>query len=144
MPFAMLMPAHKVKTGKLTVSCNQMRAGPFRLLISMPHPIYAAALGDAEMVDLHWGHGTDSGKLKITRTAGGGHFKPTFLKHTVLIRLPPSDAAPDFKMEPVDPEHRQVPDGLVIELPEWAWNKERQKAIKLARQQVAREGKVGR
>ena len=50
--------------------------------------------------------------------------------------------SPDFKMEPIDPEHRQTKDGLVITLPEWAWSRERQKAIKAARDQVARERQI--
>lgn len=139
MGFALLKPAHKVKTGKLIISCNNQRGGPFRLLISMPHFVFNGALGEAEAVDLHWGNGADEGKLLITAPDGGGHFKPTFLKHAVIIRLPPSEDTPDFKMEPIDPEHRRTKDGLLIDLPEWAWSKERQKAIKLARQQVQRE-----
>lgn len=70
---------------------------------------------------------------------GGGHFKPTFFKSHVLLRLPELECAPEFKMAAIDPEHRQTKDGMLIILPEWAWNKERQKAIKLARDKVARE-----
>lgn len=143
MAFQMIVPPHKVKPGKLTISCNAMRSGPFKLMISIPHPIFTGCFGAAEKVDLHWGSGADEGKLLINAPEGGGHFKPPFLKHTVLIRMPPTEYTPDFKMAAFDPEHRQTPAGLVIDLPEWAWNKERQKAIRAARAQVSKERALG-
>jgi hypothetical protein len=139
MAFSLIVPAHKVSPGKLTVSCNSMGGGPCRLQVSMPHLMFDTNFPKADKVDLLWGTGTDAGKLLITAPAGGGHFKPTFLKHCVLLRLPPREDTPDFKMAPIDPEHRQTPDGLVVMLPEWAWNKERQTAIRKAKEQVARE-----
>lgn len=143
MGFSLIVPPAKVKTGKLTISCGGRAGGAFVLMISMPHSLWTLNFGDAERCDLKIGQGQDEGKMLITAPSdGGGHFKPTFFKSNILLRLPPMDWSPDFKMKPIDPEHRQTKDGLVISLPEWAWSKERQKAIRAARDQVARERQI--
>jgi len=145
MTFSLIVPMAKVKSGKLTISCNNRQGGAFRLMLSLPHPLWTVNFGQAERCDVQIGQGTDAGKLLVSRpldsngSGGGGHFKPTFFKTNILLRLPAMDWAPDFKMAAIEAEHRQTRDGLLITLPDWAWNKERQRAIKSARDQVSRE-----
>lgn len=141
MNFRMIVPEHKVKPGRLTMASRNRGGGAFRLHISMPHSMYQGALGKGEKINIAWGEGASAGKLQIS-SSDAGHFKPSFLKHCVMIMLPPLDVAPDFKMEPGEVEHRQTPQGMVIDMPEWAWNAERQTAIRLARNQVAKEREI--
>lgn len=142
MAFSLIVPQHKIKTGKLTVSSSAAPGGEFRLLLSLPHALWTVNFGQADSCDIQIGEGTDAGKLLISAPDRGGHFKPTFFKTNILIRLPRLDWMPDFKEKPFDPEHRQIKDGLLITLPEWAWNKDRQKAMRLARAQVEKEQRL--
>lgn len=143
MPFKMIVPEYKVKTGRFTVSCVAVRGGPFKLTLSMPHAMFVTWFGDVEKINIHEGEGADIGKLLMAGDNESGHFKPTFMKHTVIIRLPIRPWAPELAMAGQEVEYRQTKDGLLVTLPEWAWNKERQTAIKLARQQVQKETKIG-
>lgn len=104
----------------------------------MPSARFTAAFGDAGKLTVKIGKGPDEGKMLLVADPQGA-FKPTFFKTAVIIRLPGLDFAPAFEATAEDPETKKTADGLVITLPEWAWNKERQKAIALARDQVARE-----
>lgn len=111
-------------------------------MLSIPSARYTAAFGAAERLTIRIGNGPDKGKMLLAADADGA-FKPTFLKSTVILRLPELDFAPQFKAEAADPETRKSADGaLIVTLPDWAWDPERQKAIVMARQQVARERAV--
>ncbi|WP_411033817.1 hypothetical protein [Shinella sp. BYT-45] len=142
MAFETIIPQAKARTGVFKIMSVARQGGAFRLVLSMPSARYTAAFGDAARLTVKIGKGSDAGKLLLVADAEGA-FKPTFLKTAVIVRFPELDFAPDFAAVAEDPETRRTADGLVITLPEWAWNEERQKAIRKAREQVARERGAG-
>jgi hypothetical protein len=72
MPFSMIVPPAKIKTGKLTVSCSGRQGSAPGLMISIPRPVWLAACGKAERCDIHIGQGDDAGKLLVAPPQGGG------------------------------------------------------------------------
>lgn len=138
MAFETIEPPAKAKTGVFKIMSVARQGGAFRLVISMPSARYTAAFGDAGTLTVKIGKGVDEGKMLLVADPAGA-FKPVFFKTAVIIRMPDLEFAPSFAANAEDPETKKTADGLVISLPEWAWNKERQKAIALARDRVARE-----
>ncbi|ASY68871.1 hypothetical protein [Sinorhizobium fredii] len=141
MGFSKIIPQAKAKTGVFKIATVRMReTAAFRLQLSMPSALYTLHFGAAARLNIEIGNGTDEGKLLLL-PGSEGDFKPTFMRQTVIIRLPELDWPPQFKMEADDPEYRKADavGGMLLTLPEWAWNKERQTSILKARQQVARE-----
>lgn len=138
MGFSMIIPTPKAKTGVIKISTNKRGGGPFRLQISIPSALSTILFKDAERFDLLIGEGSDKGKLMLKPNADG-HFKPTFMKHTVIFRLPETAWTPQIAMSTDDPKRREAEGGgIVIDLPDWV-DEERWKSIQKARQQVARE-----
>lgn len=140
MGFTMIAPEAKTKPGQVTISCSAARNGADpKLMVSIPSAVWGVVFGADEKCNVMVGAGADEGKLLIAKVGDTGHFKPTFFRSHVLVRLPRLDWMPDFPMKSIECENRQRPEGLVITMPEWAWSRERQTAIKKAKQQVARE-----
>ncbi|MBY5849646.1 hypothetical protein [Rhizobium leguminosarum] len=138
MGFSMIVPAPKAKAGTLKISTVSMRGGPWRLQISIPSALFTLLFKQAEQFDLLIGENGDKGKLMLKPTTSG-HFKPTFMKHTVIFRLPETAWTPQIALACEDPKRREAEGGaIVIDLPEWM-EEERWKAIQKARQQVSRE-----
>ncbi|OWV67916.1 hypothetical protein ATY76_13390 [Rhizobium sp. R339] len=138
MGFSMIVPAPKAKTGTFKISTVSMRGGPWRLQISIPAALFTLLFKNAERFDLLMGDNGDKGKLMM-KPNESGHFKPTFMKHTVIFRLPETDWTPQIALAFEDPKRREVQGGaIVIDLPDWM-EEERWKAIQKARQQVSRE-----
>lgn len=140
MGFSLIVPPAKVKSGTFKIATVARQGGAYKLMMSIPSAIYTQHFGKAERLMIHLGEGADQGKMLI-EPAEKGLFKPTFLKHAVILRFPDLDWPPQFKIDAADPEYRKAaPEGgMLLTLPEWAWNKERQTSILKARQQVARE-----
>lgn len=141
MSFETIVPQKKASTGVFKIMSVARQGGAFRLVLSMPSVRYSAAFGDAGLLTIKIGKGPDEGKMPLAADPAGA-FKPSFFKTAVIIRLPTLDFAPPFENVAEEPETRKTADGLVVTLPEWAWNAERQKAIAKAREQVARERAV--
>lgn len=138
MGFSMIVPTPKAKTGTFKISTVSMRGGPFRLQISIPSALFTLLFKQAEKFDLLMGEGSDKGKMMI-KPNEAGHFKPVFMKHTVIFRLPEMAGTPQITLVSDDPKRREVEGGaIVIELPEWM-DEERWKSIQKARLQVSRE-----
>ncbi|KEC73176.1 hypothetical protein RLPCCGM1_c1292 [Rhizobium leguminosarum bv. phaseoli CCGM1] len=138
MGFSMIVPTPKAKTGTFKISTVSMRGGPFRLQISIPSALFTLLFRTFEQFDLMIGEGSDKGKMMI-KPSHTGHFKPTFMKHAVIFRLPEMAGTPQIALTAEDPKRREVEGGaIVIDLPDWM-DEERWKAILRARQQVSRE-----
>lgn len=138
MGFSMIVPAPKAKTGTFKISTVSMRGSPFRLQISIPAALFTLLFKQAERFDLLVGENGDKGKLML-KPSDAGHFKPTFMKHTVIFRLPETAWTPQIALAAEDPKRREVEGGaIVIDLPDWM-EEERWKAIQKARLQVTRE-----
>lgn len=142
MAFTTIIPVPKAATGVFKISTVSMRAGaPFKLQISMPSAQYTSHFGAAEKLTIQLGTGVDEGKMQILAD-GAGAFKPTMMRNTAIIRFGALDFVPQFQMVTEKPEIRRAPGhqgGIIIDLPEWVWSKERQDAIAKARAHVARE-----
>jgi hypothetical protein len=138
MGFSMIVPSPKAKAGTFKISTVSMRGGPFRLQISIPSVLFTLLFKQAERFDLLLGENGDKGKMML-RPTDSGHFKPTFMKHTVIFRLPETAWTPQIALAAEDPKRREAEGGaIVIDLPDWM-EEERWKAIQKARQQVSRE-----
>ncbi|MBB4520510.1 UNVERIFIED_ORG: hypothetical protein M2435_001290 [Rhizobium sophorae] len=138
MGFSMIIPTPKAKTGVIKISTIQPGGGTFKLQINIPSPLFTILFKTAERFDLLIGEGSDKGKLMLKPNVDG-HFKPTFMKHSVLFRLPETPWTPQLAMSSDDPKRREVEGGgIVIDLPDWV-DEDRWKAIQKARLQVARE-----
>lgn len=142
MAFEIIKAVPKKSKGVFKIMSTARQGGAFRLVISMPSAQYTGAFGASERLTIKIGKGVDDGKMLLVADPEGA-FRPTFLKFAVIVRLPELDFAPQFAAETENPETQKATDGLVIMLPEWAWNAERQKAISKAREQVARERSTG-
>jgi hypothetical protein len=145
MGFTTIIPVPKAATGIFKISTVCMRkGGDFKLQISMPSAQFTNYFGTAEKLTVQIGTGADQGKMQIL-CDGNGAFKPRLMKHAALIRFGVLDFVPQLQMLTEKPEVRRVTvdaaSGIVIDLPEWVWNKDRQEAIAKARGQVARERK---
>lgn len=139
MAFETILPKTPVKSGSFKIMSVARQGGAYRLVLSIPSTRWTLAFGQAERLTVRIGSGADEGRMALIPDPDGA-FKPTFLKHAVILRLPELDFAPQFKAEAADPETKKTPEGaLIVTLPEWAWNAERQKGILKARQQVERE-----
>jgi hypothetical protein len=144
MAFNLIVPPPKVKTGCFRISTVKLRGGPHKVQISIPSTMFTLLFKDAEKFDLLLGDGSDKGKLLIKPTTDG-HFKPTFMKHAVLLRLPETEWTPQIDLSYDDPERREVQGGgLVVILPNWLAEEGKWKEIANARAQVAREREVQR
>lgn len=138
MGFSMIVPTPKAKTGAFKISTVSMRGAPFRLQISIPSALFTLLFKQAERFDLLLGENGDKGKMMIKPT-DAGHFKPTFMKHTVIFRLPETNWTPQIALSFEEPKRREVEGGaIIIELPDWM-DEERWKSIQRARHQVSRE-----
>ena len=135
MGFSELVPVYKVKSGGFKISNLQMRkTAPWTLQISMSHPEFTGAFGQAEQFSILIGNGEkDKGKLQI-KASPDGKFRPVLMKHCVIFRLPPTEWTfqdQNFHEEPV---RRQTGQGeMVIDLPEWAYDPTAQRNLILAR-----------
>lgn len=145
MGFTALAPAVRVKSGVFKVSTIKPRrdGDPWGLSVTVPSVEFAKRFGTAATFNLLLGHGADEGKLMI-QPAEGGAFKPAALRNCFVFRLPASDTWPSGAFVADDPERVTRDGALIVTLPEWAWNKERQKAIALARAHVAAGRKAER
>ena len=110
MGFSMIVPAPRAKTGTFKISTVSLRGGPFRLQISIPSALFTLLFKDAEQFDLLIGDGGDKGKMML-KPNESGHFKPTFMKHTVIFRLPETDWTPKIALAAEDPKRREAPGG---------------------------------
>lgn len=106
----MIVPAPRAKTGTFKISTVSLRGGPFRLQISIPSALFTLLFKDAEQFDLLIGDGGDKGKMML-KPNESGHFKPTFMKHTVIFRLPETDWTPKIALAAEDPKRREAPGG---------------------------------
>lgn len=139
MAFETIVPKAAVKSGAFKIMSVARQGGAFRLVLSIPSTRYTLAFGQADRLTVKIGSGSDEGRMALIPDPQGA-FKPTFLKHAVILRLPELDFTPQFKAEAADPETKKSTDGgLIVTLPEWAWKAERQKAILKAREHVERE-----
>lgn len=138
MGFATIVPPPK-STASFKIASLAVRGGSHKLQISMPTAIYTQFFGAAERLTIEIGSGPDEGKM-LLRTDPNGLFKPTLLKRCAIIRFPELEWAPDFGIDLSAPEYSKAAGGgMLLNLPDWAWSKERQTAIRKAREQVARE-----
>ncbi|AID18393.1 hypothetical protein PPF1_80 [Rhizobium phage vB_RleM_PPF1] len=110
MGFSMIVPTPKAKTGTFKISTVSMRGGPFRLQISIPSALFTLLFKQAERFDLLVGDNGDKGKLML-KPSDVGHFKPTFMKHTVIFRLPETAWTPQIALAAEDPKRREVEGG---------------------------------
>jgi hypothetical protein len=110
MGFSMIVPAPKAKTGTFKISTVSMRGSPFRLQISIPSALFTLMFKQADKFDLLLGEGVDKGKMMLKPDASG-HFKPTFMKHTVIFRLPETAWTPQIALAAEDPKRREVEGG---------------------------------
>jgi hypothetical protein len=141
MAFSIIKPMPLAKVGSIKLRSQKTGAG-WRLVLSLPTTTMVKAKWfdiPASLVVMI-GDGSDEGKLRITgereATVGQG-IKPTVLKHTVMLRLPPADWMPQFEENASDLRAAFGEGSIDLELPEWAWNKDRQKAIETVRRQNA-------
>lgn len=138
MGFNLIIPAPKAKPGVIRIATIKIRNGPWRLQLSFPAAQFDLLFKQAEKFDLLLGDGADAGKMLI-RPNAAGHFKPTFMKHTRIFRLPEMDKTPQLQLSHEEPERREMQGGgIVLTLPNWM-EEERWKAILKAREQVSRE-----
>lgn len=110
MGFSMIIPTPKAKTGVIKISTIQPGGGTFKLQISIPSALFTILFKAAEKFDLLIGEGTDKGKLMLKPNVDG-HFKPTFMKHSVIFRLPETPWTPQLAMSSEDPKRREAEGG---------------------------------
>lgn len=145
MAFTTIIPVPKAQTGVFKISTFAMRkGGEFKLQISMPSAQFTQYFGAGAKLTVQIGSGPDEGKMQIIADEGGA-FKPQMMKRAVILRFGVLDFVPQFAMVSEKPELRRIANGrgIVIDLPEWVWNKDRQTAIAKARAQVAAERRAG-
>lgn len=140
MGFTAIEPVNVAAPGVLTIRTVKSKAG-WRLMLSIPSVcmIKAKWFNPPTTLLALIGDGSDAGKLLLKEEDKGQEgkgIKVTVMKHTCLMRLPIQDWMPQLEFEPaaVDPVvygEKQI----VLTLPEWAWNKDRQKAIEIVRKQ---------
>ncbi|WP_420406934.1 hypothetical protein [Hoeflea sp.] len=140
MPFSPIKPVAAAPVGSIKIR-SQLRKTGWTLMLSIPVTLMAKArwFEIPERLIVGIGNGRDEGKLQIIGEANPGTgIKPTVMKHTVIFRLPPLEWMPQFEKQQADLAAEYSEGGIVISLPEWAWSKDRQKAIEtVARQQAA-------
>lgn len=110
-----------------------------RMLVSIPTARLRTMLpGDPDFVAPLLGDGENSGQLLLVPATAG--LKIAHMKFCAMIRLPQHDVFPDQDLETFEPAYRVVDwadalagKALLIELPEWATNRERAAAIAAAR-----------
>lgn len=137
MAFTLLSPAAKVTPGTFAISTVRMGRrddSPWRLQIKIPTSEFTIRFGDASRFDLLLGDGPDAGALLIRVNEEGGAFRPTRLKSVCIFRLPPTDATPQIEFKGEDPKRKMTSEGgLIVLLPEWAWEPGRWQSIRDAR-----------
>lgn len=145
MGFSIIAPPEKLKKGTIKVSCKG-KNGNWRVMLSIPTAQLSAVFGDASRFTLMLGDGADEGKLAII-SDGEGAFKPTFFKSAVLFRLPQSNDTPQIELTHDDLCHarRELSIGgemrpcVVVDMPNWFWEKGRWQKIRDARSMAARQ-----
>jgi hypothetical protein len=140
MAFTVLKPAPAAVAAGVPQVRTVKRKDGLILMLSIPTTGMAKAkwFTPPEKLVVMIGTGDDAGKLMLLEesnaTAGHG-IKVTVMKHTCLLRLPRQDWMPEIDFKPGEMAALYGDKEIRLTLPEWAWNKDRQKAIDLARRQ---------
>ena len=114
------------------------KGSAWKLQISVPNTCMGKAkwFNAPERLMVLIGDGPDEGKLLIREEQGEEKgIKVGHLKHTCMFRLPVQDWMPQMDIEPHEVKAVYSDKQIILALPEWAWNKDRQRAIDVARRQ---------
>lgn len=140
MAFNLIKPATPMPgSGEIRIRTVKSKHG-YKLMLSVPGTCMAKAKWfdppAALLVEI--GDGTDAGKLRLIeedKDQKGQGIKVTVMKHTCLLRLPVQDWMPQMAFDPHKVEAAYSDRQMILTLPQWAWNKDRQRAIEVARKQ---------
>ena len=137
MSFIAIQPAAQTGSGAPGIrTLRKPKSGEVFLMLSLPKATMARA-GWSDVprrLSVLVGDGADRGKLRIVE--GDPALKVTVLKGTAVIRLPRQDWMPSIDFEREEITVRCAERQITIDLPEWAYDAERQRAIDLARKQL--------
>ncbi|MBT56210.1 MAG: hypothetical protein CMF72_22765 [Mameliella sp.] len=137
MGFKVIEPVQASQSGIIKLRTKQTKAG-WGLLLSIPTTclIKAKWFDPPQALVAMFGDGEDQGKLRLlaeTEATTGKGIKLAMMKRTAMIRLPRQDWMPEMDLSAEDIEAAYAEGQIDLTLPEWAWSKERQRAIELAR-----------
>lgn len=141
MAFSLIKPAVPMAgAGKIRIRTVDSKAG-WKILLSIPTVLMAKAkwFDPPSHLVVMIGDGPDAGKLQLvaeTEETKGQGIKVAMMRRTCMLRLPVQEWMPQLAFDPEAIDEVAYSEGrMVLALPEWAWNKDRQRAIGIARRQ---------